>query len=285
MVMLLMISVLTFASVGLISYAMSPEVAERGMRHVSSKAHWASGQLSDMFVDVPRRKLMLAIGASPLAGIVIGLLLFPGMGKMGALIGGAVGIVLPQIVVKVMGKQRQSRFQRQLVDCLMVLSSSLKAGLSMLQAIEVAVQEMPPPASQEFGLVLKENKMGVPLNDAVEHLKKRMPSEDLVLIVTAVLVARETGGDVTEVFTKLIETIRERQKFKERIKTLTVIPRVQAIIMACLPIVFAIFSYQMSPAYFQPFFRDEFGQMLLMVAVGTWFASLALMVFFGKIKV
>lgn len=283
--MLLMISGCTFASAGLICYALSPGVAEQGVRHVRKRAYWASGQLSEMFVDVSRRNLMILIGVSPVVGMLLGPLFFPAMGKMGILIGLVIGVILPQLVVKVLGRQRRIQFQRQLVDGLMVLSSSLKAGLSMLQAIEVLVQEMPPPASQEFGLVLKENKMGVPLNEAIGHLKRRMPSEDLTLIVTAILVARETGGDVTEVFTKLIETIRERQKFKERVKTLTVIPRVQAIIMACLPIAFAIFSYQMQRTYFQPFFKDELGQALLMGAVGAWFASLALMVFFGRIKV
>ncbi len=284
MLMLLLISLCTFASAGLICYALSPEVADRGLRHARKRAYWASGQLSEMFMDVSRRNLTIAIAASPFLGMLLGGM-FLGMGQMGILIGGAGGVVLPQLMVKVLGQQRRMQFQRQLVDCLMVLSSSLKAGLSMLQSMEVVVQEMPAPSSQEFGLVLKENKMGVPLNDAIMHLKRRMPSEDLTLIVTAILVARETGGDVTEVFTKLIETIRERQKFKERIKTLTVIPRVQAIIMACLPIAFAIFSYQMQRSYFEPFFKDELGQALLMGAITAWFISLALMIFFGRIKV
>lgn len=282
---LALIYLVVFASTCLLYYVLSPMAAKKSAQYVRRKAGWAGEQLHFMFMDIPARKLLIAVGLSPLLGAAVGYLLMPQPLWMGAGAGVALGFLFPQVAIKVMGGQRQKRFQRQLVDGLMVLSSSLKAGLSMLQALEVLVEEMPPPISQEFGLVLKETKMGVSLNESLERLKRRMPSEDLVLIVTAIVVARETGGDVTEVFSKLIETIRERQKFKERIKTLTVIPRVQAIIMACLPIVFAFFAAQMSPGYFKPFFADDVGQMLIMGAAGTWFVSVALMWYFSRIKV
>ncbi len=280
-----LIYLFVFASTCLLYYVLSPMAAKKSAQYVRHKASWAGEQLQFMFMDVPARKLLIAVGVSPVVGATVGYLLMPEPVWMGVGAGVVAGLLFPQVAIKVMGRQRQGRFQRQLVDGLMVLSSSLKAGLSMLQALEVLVEEMPAPIAQEFSLVLKETKMGVSLNEALERLKRRMPSEDLMLVVTAIVVARETGGDVTAVFSKLIETIRERQKFKERIKTLTVIPRVQAIIMAVLPIAFAFFTAQMSPGYFKPFFADQVGQMLIMGAAATWCVSVALMWYFSRIKV
>lgn len=282
---MLIVSVMVFAATFLLYYVLSPVAADQSVKYVRKKASWSNEQLNLMFMDIPKRRLMLVVGLSPVLGGLIGYLLMPEPLMMGLGTGVAAGLLLPQVGIKFIAARRKKMFQKQLVDGLMVLSSSLKAGLSMLQALEVLVEEMPPPVSQEFGLVLKETKMGVSLNEALERLKVRMPSDDLTLIVIAIVVARETGGDVTEVFSKLIETIRERQKFKERVKTLTVIPRVQAMIMACLPIGFAIFANQMSPGYFKPFFENEIGRMLIMAAVAIYFVSLALMLLFSKIKV
>ena len=120
-----------------------------------------------------------------------------------ALAGVAIGLLLPRLIVSQLDRIRRRKFIGQLVDGLLLLSSSLKAGLSMLQAFSVLAEEMPPPISQEFGLVLKETKMGVELAEAMDHLKKRMPFNDITLFVTAVLVSRETGGDITHIFGRL----------------------------------------------------------------------------------
>jgi tight adherence protein B len=133
----------------------------------------------------------------------------------------------------------------------------------MLQAFGVIAEEMPPPISQEFGLLLKETRMGVSMEDAVAHLRARMPSDDMNLFATAVLVARETGGDITHIFGRLVETMRERKKLKEKILTLTFMARMQGIIMACLPFAFGYLVYQINREYFDFFLKDEFGRMLL----------------------
>jgi tight adherence protein B len=150
------------------------------------------------------------------------------------------------------------------------MSSSLKAGLSMLQAFAVVAEELPAPISQEVGLVLKETHMGISLEEALAHLKRRIPSKELTLFVTAVLVARESGGDVTYVFGRLVETLRDRRKLKERIKTLTFMSRLQAMLMALLPFVFGLLVSRLSPDYFQFFVTDPLGRTLLMVVLMLW---------------
>jgi len=143
------------------------------------------------------------------------------------------------MVIKIMEKKRVEKFAGQLVDGLMVISSALKGGLSLLQALEVLVEEMPPPISQEFGLILRENKIGLTLEESLRRLNGRLKLEELGLMINSVLVARETGGDLTKVFSRLATTIRDNRKLKENIRTLTLQGRLQGIIMSLLPFVFA----------------------------------------------
>jgi len=175
----------------------------------------------------------------------------------------ALGLLAPRMIVNLMKVQRNKKFHAQLVDSLLLLSSCLRAGLSMLQAFTVVTEEMPAPISQEFGLLLKEMRMGVNLEEGMAHLKQRMPSDDTNLLSTAVLVARETGGDITAIFARLVETIRERKKIKERIKTLTFMARMQGVIMALLPIVFSYVVYTIDKNHFKFFLTDATGRVLL----------------------
>jgi len=107
------------------------------------------------------------------------------------------GLIIPFMVIKKMEAMRKQKFGAQLVDGLTILSSSLKAGLSLQQSIEVLVEEMPPPIGQEFSLVLRQMQMGVSLEEAMYTLKKRMRLDELDIMVTAIMVARESGGDLT----------------------------------------------------------------------------------------
>jgi tight adherence protein B len=170
-------------------------------------------------------------------------------------------------VAKLKDKARKAKFHSQLVDGLMVLSSSLKAGLSFLQALEVLVEEMPQPISEEFGLIIKENKMGIRLEESFEKLNKRMPSEDLNLITTAILIARDTGGNLTVIFENLANSIREKTKISDQVKTLTTQGKWQGVIMSFLPIGFAAFIFKTNPEYLQLMLSSQLGRFLLIYAV------------------
>lgn len=264
-----------------------PAVARLWMR-LASRIAWyqqlkvdkAAKALDESFVDVKPRWLKAAYGLGPLAG---GLVAF-GLSDSAlvALAGAAVGILLPDLWVRRMRRLRRRQFQSQLVDALMMMSSSLKAGLSIAQALEVVAEEMPPPCSQEIGLVIKEAKMGMALDETLNRLLRRMPSHDLQLIVTAILVARETGGDVTDVFGRLIETIRERQKIKEKVTTLTTMPRLQGLIMALIPVGFGLVVRSADPRFFDVFLRDPVGQAAAMIILGCWVVSVFLIWLFSR---
>lgn len=250
---------LWFGAVALAGVGAYPLVVRRFDVYTRRRALQTSEELGDMFVDLPQHNVWMLYLLAPL---VIGGLAWFLTGRW--LVGVAtapLGLVAPQMIVAHMVRARKQKFYGQLVDGLLLLSSSLKAGLSMIQAFTVLTEEMQPPIAQEFGLVLKETRMGVNLEEAMLHLKERMPSDDVNLFVTAVLVARETGGDVTRIFTRLVETLRERKKIKERIKTLTFMARMQGIIMGMLPFVFGWVVYSMNPQHFEFFLHDPAGRL------------------------
>ena len=274
---------LVAAMVGCVALTVYDPVRAGVDGYLHQKTAWATGELDAMFVDVAAKRLRFSFLIGPVVGAALGWVVLRSV--MGLIIGVVAGLLLPQLYIVRMKARRQQQFQGQLVDTLMLMSSSLKAGLSILQAFEVVADEMPPPISQEFGLVLKENKMGMPIQETLLRIKTRMPSDDLNLVVTAVLVARETGGDVTAVFSRLIETLRERRKLKERVKTLTIQSRIQGIVMMILPVAFAFFAYSFNKEFFQVFFTDALGRVLLMLAVALELLGAFLIWLFGRVPV
>jgi len=252
---------LVFGSAAILGLASYPPLRERIKAYVELRAREAKVYLEDMFLDLSHHRLRVLYGISPVGVGLLGWMI-TGWWVIG-LIGASVGLLVPRVLIRYLHQVRRKKFHAQLVDSLLLLSSCLRAGLSMLQSFTVVAEEMPPPISQEFGLLLKEMRMGVNLEEGMAHLKQRMPSDDTNLLSTAVLVARETGGDITAIFARLVETIRERKKIKERIKTLTFMARMQGVIMALLPIVFSYVVYTIDKNHFKFFLTDATGRVLL----------------------
>jgi tight adherence protein B len=240
-----------------------------------------SSHLDDSFIFLEKRKLLF-LTAAPLILAALGWVLFA---IPGAVVGIAVGFVIPKFVTAAAKASRVSKFQSQLVDTLMVFSSSLKGGLSFVQALEIVCEEMPEPTNQEFGLILKENKLGVPLEDSLQSLRKRVPTEELSLVVSSILVAKETGGELTRVFSRLVDTIRDKMKLRAKMETLTLQGKLQGYIMSFLPIVFTIFVYKQNPEHFIPMTTTDAGKMMLVIAVVLQIVGMFLIQVFGKLKI
>lgn len=243
----------------------------------------AEKRLSAIFITVSRPKLLRMYLASFVILGIIGIILFKNI--IGLVVGCVIAAILPKLMVRQLEAKHKSLFSSQLVDALMILSSSLKAGLSLIQAIEEVVTELPAPISREFDLVMRENRMGVPLEEALLHLKNRMELEELNLVVTAILVARETGGDLTQTFAQLTLTIREKKKLHGRVNALCVQAKLQGIIMGLLPIGFAIFVCSMNPGYFNKMLQESVGQALLGYAVVSEIIGLILIKKLSRIEV
>ncbi|HBY20520.1 MAG: hypothetical protein A2Y24_02090 [Clostridiales bacterium GWE2_32_10] len=172
------------------------------------------------------------------------------------------------------------KFNEQLGDAIIIISNSLKAGHSFAQALNTLVMEMPVPMSIEFGQVMREVKLGKTLEKSLENLLERIPSKDLELMLTAILMQRETGGNLAEVLDIISETIRERLKIKREIKTLTAQGRLSAIIVLILPIALGIIMLVMSPDYIMELFTSKMG--IIIVVMGV-FSEIIGMYFISKI--
>ncbi|MGE5197151.1 MAG: type II secretion system F family protein, partial [Deltaproteobacteria bacterium] len=189
----LLILLLIFGSAGLLFAQALPNLTARYDRLLRKKTDKTVYKLDKMFYDVNRERMFLILTLTPfvLAGVA-----YMVTRNIAAFAGGLVlGITFPSVIIKKMEAGRKEKFRNQLIDALLTVSACLKSGLSLLQAIEVIAEEMPPPISKEFNLVLNENKVGVTLEEALERLNKRLYSEELNMLVTSILVSRHTGGD------------------------------------------------------------------------------------------
>lgn len=278
-----LIFILTFGSIGIIVNEFFPLGALLAGRWQDKRVDKAAVKLDNMFMDVQRKRLAIFYVVTPVALGALGYFLFKN--NIAVLAFAGVGLIIPSIYLKILEAKRNKQFEAQLIDGLMILSSSLKAGLSLLQSIEALVEEMPAPMSQEFGLVVRENRMGVPFEESLLNLKRRVNSEDLDLIITAILVARETGGELTHTLTQLLFTIREKNKLLGRVKALCIQAKLQGIIMAALPFAFGSIVYRLNPHFFDIFQTDKTGQMLLYGSVIWWVVGLFLIKKFSKIEI
>lgn len=263
--MILFIAVLIFITLSALLYALYPYMEQRAKQWHKRRLEKFNPKLDNMFIQIPSKKLLIIDICCPLiAGTVV---YYVTKKSLFGLLAALAGLVLVGLIVKRMEALRRARFSGQLVDGLMLLSGSLKAGLSLVQSLEALVEEMPPPISQEFGLLLRENRMGVPLEDCLVKLKNRMSSEDLDMIVTAILVARETGGNLTTIFSNLVISIRERNRLLGRVRALCVQGKLQGRIMMALPVVFAYGVYRFDPNFFTTLLNDPLGKTLIGYAV------------------
>ncbi|MGB3368947.1 MAG: type II secretion system F family protein [Acidaminobacteraceae bacterium] len=177
-----------------------------------------------------------------------------------------IGIKTPSIYLKRKIKIRNKLFASQLGDSISIFSNSIKAGYSFLQAVGSVSREMPYPVSKEFGLLLKEMSFGIDSNLALQNMTKRIDSEDLELMITAILIQRETGGNLSEILDNISETIRERITIQGEVKTLTAQGKMSGIIVGVMPLVLGLILYFANKEYMMVLFTTTPGRIALGVA-------------------
>lgn len=196
------------------------------------------------------------------------LMFLVGHGKPVAMLGGAVaGYILPVLVLNIKEARRVKQFNDQLADALILAANSLRTGYSFLQAIEMVSREMPPPASVEFARLQKEISLGVTTEEALANMGTRLGSSDLDLVITAVLIQRQVGGNLAEVLDNIAGTIRERIKLRGEVRTITAQGRISAMIIGALPFVMVAVMYMINPKYIGMLFTHPVGNILLGVAL------------------
>lgn len=218
--------------------------------------------LSDMFLFIdPRQMLVLNIACMCLMGIMSYIVLNP-LVAVGMTI---LGFFMPMMLVRYYRKRRIKKFNTQLVDALQAMANAFKAGLTFPQAIEHVSKEAFPPLSQEFGLFVKEVKLGVPLEEALINMGKRVGSDDLELVVVSTNISRQLGGNMAEMFETISSTIRERFRLEGKIDALTSQGKLQGWIVAAMPLVLGLVLKYMRPDLMLPMLNHWFGYVLVSV--------------------
>lgn len=195
-----------------------------------------------------------------------------------------IGLVFPTLYIRYLKEQTKRKFQDQLVDALMIMSSCMRAGLSLIQALEAVVDEMNEPISREFSVMLGENKMGVSLEDSLNYLYNRMTSSYLQQVNTAVLLARETGGNLPLIFQRISSTIRENKKVQQQLSALTIQGRIQAFVMITIPIIFGFILFRQNRAAFDLMLTTREGHLMLMVSAVLWVVGTTLVLYFSRVQ-
>ncbi len=201
----------------------------------------------------------IRIGAALGLGLVLGVLRDPLSGVFGVIL----GYFLPRFYVGRRIGGRLGAFNKQLADTITLLSNSLRAGSSFLQSIELVSRETPAPMGEEMGRVVREVNLGLGMEEALANLVRRIRSEDLDLMVTAIGVQQQVGGNLAEILDTIAFTIRERVRIKGEINTLTAQGRMSGYLVAFLPIGIMFALNAINPSFMQPLFTETLGRIML----------------------
>ena len=171
-------------------------------------------------------------------------------------------------IAKWLDERRRTKFNMQLPEALATMSNALRAGFSISQAFDSVVDQRISPISEEFEIMQKQLRIGMSFEDALESLSSRVGSDDLTLVTTAILISRKTGGNVTEIFDKISETIRARMKVERKVRTLTAQGRLQGVIVSLMPIFLGFVLTLVKPQMMIPFFCSLTGVLSIFAMLG-----------------
>lgn len=204
--------------------------------------------------------LILVIGGGLFFLIISGNLII-------GLVAAVLGWYLPRLVLRAAITRRVNKFNSQIGDALVIMSNSLRSGFSFLQSMDMVRKEMADPIAKEFGAALQEMNWGSSAEEALTNMSARINSSDFELVVTAVLIQRQVGGNLAEVLDNIANTIRERVRIKGEIKTLTAQGRMSGIVIGLLPFLLTLAIFSMNPEYITPLFSNKLGLIMVSMAL------------------
>ena len=220
-----------------------------------SSAYWAITDIEYLLIRVISVVLALILGSLTLGNLLGGIFL------------AAIALMVPPILLDRAIVQRQKKFQTQLLDVLILIKGAVQAGYGLMQALDVAVNEIPAPASEEFGRVLHEVRIGLSLENALLNLGERMESDDLQIVVTAIIINTHVGGNLSTVLESAIDTIRDRMHLLGEIRSLTSYGRYVGNFLTLMPFLAGLAIFMISPGYFDSVQTSMLTQIVLFVAL------------------
>ena len=257
----------------LMGYVLLNALREADESYASEYTANTARQFEDLFLFISPQQMLFI---SRTVAILLFMLFFFFAGSFHSLQGIIRGVVVgciaagcslmgQRFILKVLKIRRLERFNHQLVDALTTMSNALKAGFSIQQAFESVVTEGSNPISQEFAMFLQQLRVGVRFEEALADMETRVGSDDLTLMTQAIEIARQTGGNLTEVFDRIAETIRERHRIEGKIKSLTAQGRIQGRVVGSMPFILGFVLYFLDRQMMMSFFRSSIGIVLLIV--------------------
>jgi len=226
-----------------------------------SMTSMARGNLADLFIFVEPRRLRLITLAAVIA--IPSLILLVTGNPVITVIVAVIVMAGPQVLLKVLRRKRHHKLALQMPDGLASLAGALRAGLSLPQALAGLAEQQPAPFCQEFELVVRKQRLGMPLDQALAELEARVPGNEVSMFVTAVRIARELGGNLSESLERLADTLRRRLAMEGKIRALTSQGKIQGWIVGLLPIFLAGVLNLMEPEAMKPLFTTTMGYVVL----------------------
>lgn len=255
----------------------SGDVLRRGasslpfLRSFLSRSAWSERAATDLQRAGLRLKvgeyLLLRLLLATLAALGTVLLIRSGLtGLLLACPTAVLGFTLPAWYVRLRKERRTAAIDGQLVEMLHLVSNALRSGFAFSQAIEMAAKQLAPPLRDELNHLLRDNALGARTEDALRDLAARAGSYDLDMVVTAILIQRTTGGNLSEVLDNVSETIRERDRIRGEVRSLTSHQRLTGQILAAYPVFLALIFFLISPSLMSILWTDAVGRVLLVAA-------------------
>jgi tight adherence protein B len=186
---------------------------------------------------------------------------------LGGLFFAVLFIIIPPVILDRSIANRQNKFHNQLLDVLILIKGAVQAGYSLLQSLDLALKELPTPSSEEFGRVLREVRFGFPIEQALTNLAERMENDDLQIVVTAIIINTQVGGNLSTVLEATIDTIRGRMQLMSEVRSLTSYARYVGNFLSFLPFIAGILIFMVTPNYFNTVLDSLLVQIIFAMAL------------------
>lgn len=236
------------------------KIAQAGVQFIERSQMWAR-EYSRQFVQV---KVEYMVIGPAVGGMVLGLLTFNVFGfVLFSTAGALLGYRLPKIVLDYIRRSRGRKVEAQLMDALVLLSNALKSGLDIVQGFEMVARDLIPPISEEFALMLKNYQLGTPFEKALEGMEERVESRLLSFMIRAISIQRQVGGNLTRIFDRIVENIREEGKLEEKVQSMTAQQRLQANVVGVMPFVMMAIMWMFQPDVMGGFYFSFLGFFVL----------------------
>lgn len=236
------------------------KIAQAGVQFIEKTQMWAR-EYSRQFVQV---KVEYMVIGPFVGGVVLGLLTFNVFGfVLFSTVGALLGYRLPKMLLDYIRRSRGRKVEAQLMDALVLLSNALKSGLDIVQGFEMVSRDLIPPISEEFALVIKNYQLGTPFERALEGMEERVESRLLSFMIRAIIIQRQVGGNLTRIFDRIVENIREEGKLEEKVQSMTAQQKLQANVVGVMPFVMMAIMWMFQPDVMGGFYFSFLGFFVL----------------------